>query len=146
VFVGAGAKISLLDNVDEAADNVLFLPRQPREKLCEMLNASDVTVISFIDGMLGLSVPSRMYNVMAAGVPIIASADPASELVRELKVSDSGWALGRAEAQEMADLIRSLASSTGSLEVRRKGYNARHAVMERYLSHDATALYRKALR
>jgi colanic acid biosynthesis glycosyl transferase WcaI len=146
VFVGAGAKISLLDSVDEPANNIVFLPRQPRNMLCQMLNASDVTVLSFVDGMLGLSVPSRMYNVMAAGVPIIASADPASELVRELKVSNSGWALGRAEAQEMADLIRSLTSSTGSLEVRRKGDNARHAVMERYLSHHAIALYRKALR
>lgn len=146
VFVGAGAKTSLLGSANGVADNIVFLPLQPRNMLCQMLNASDVTAISFIDGMPGLSVPSRMYNIMAAGVPIIASVDPGSELVREVKTSDSGWVLGRADAQDMADLIRSLASSPGSLEVRRKGDNARHAVMDRYLSHHAIALYRKALR
>lgn len=46
----------------------------------------------------------------------------------------------------MADLTRSLASQTGYLEVRRKGDNARRAVIEPYLYLHAFALYLKALR
>jgi colanic acid biosynthesis glycosyl transferase WcaI len=111
-----------------------------------MLAASDATIISFIDGMLGLSVPSRMYNVMAAGVPIIASAHPASELARELRAADSGWVLERREAQELADLIRSMASAKGLAEAQRRGGNARAAVLDRYLAPHAIALYRAALR
>lgn len=71
MFVGAGAENSLSGGANEVADNIVFLPHQPRDMLYRMLNANDVAVITFIDGMLGLSVPSRMYNVMAAGGPII---------------------------------------------------------------------------
>jgi glycosyltransferase involved in cell wall biosynthesis len=145
LLVGAGAKTKLIDGKEEEAGNVLFLPRQPRERLGEMLAASDATVISFIDGMLGLSVPSRMYNVMAAGVPIIASAHQESELVREIKAAESGWALQHANAEELAQLLRTLASAEGRGEGRRRGANAREAVMSRYLAHHAIALYRQAM-
>ncbi|MBX9860477.1 MAG: glycosyltransferase family 4 protein [Sphingomonas sp.] len=145
LLVGAGAKSSLVDHDTETKDNVICLPRQPREVLGQMLTTSDATVISFIDGMLGLSVPSRMYNVMAAGVPIIASAHPASELARELKASESGWVLDRSDARELADLVKSLAAPTGLQEAQRRGSNARQAVLDRYLVHHAIALYRKAL-
>lgn len=145
VFVGAGAKLNLAEGFDNGVANVMFLPRQPRELLCEMLNTSDVTVISFIDGMLGLSVPSRMYNVMAAGVPIIASAHPDSELVREIRAANSGFILEKADARELADLLQSLASPAQSADVRLKGANARQAVLDRYLAHQAIDLYRQAL-
>jgi glycosyltransferase involved in cell wall biosynthesis len=144
LLVGAGS-----DQVAFGAggsDNVVFLPRQPRELLREMLAASDLTVISFIAGMLGLSVPSRMYNVMAAGVPIVASAHPASELVREVSAAESGWALERRDARELAALVLSLATPEGLAEVRRRGLNARRAVQDRYLAHHAIALYKQALR
>ena len=144
LLVGAGAKSNLVG--DGGSDNVVFLPRQPRTVLREMLAASDLTVISFIDGMLGLSVPSRMYNVMAAGVPILASAHPDSELVREVTASESGWALKRRDASELAELIRSLSTAEGLAEAQRRGRNARQAVVERYLAHHAIALYKQALR
>ena len=146
VFVAAGANIRLSGSADGVADNIVFLPHQPRNMLCRMLNANDVTAITFIDRMLGLSVPSRVYNVMVPGVPIIASAHPASELVGELKASDSSGVFGQSEVQDMADLIRSLASSTGYLEVRRNGDNAHRAIIEPNLNHHAFALYLKALR
>lgn len=146
MFVGGGAKMELVADKHAGTDNVLILPRQPRDKLCEMLNASDLTVISFIDGMLGLSVPSRMYNVMAAGVPIAASAHPKSELVREIKSADSGWVIDDADPEQLADLIRSIAAAAGSPEAQRKGHNGHRAVQDRYLAHHAIDLYRRALR
>lgn len=145
LLVGAGAKSSVVQGDTSASDIVVCLPRQPRDVLGQMLTASDATVISFIDGMLGLSVPSRMYNVMAAGVPIIASAHPASELARELKASNSGWVLERSDARELADLVRKLAAPAGLHEAQHRGRNARQAVLDRYLAHHAIQLYRQAL-
>ena len=145
LLVGSGAKANIFNQKNQAPSNVLFLPRQPREKLAEMLGASDATVISFIDGMLGLSVPSRMYNVMAAGIPIIASAHRESELVREIEAANSGWVLVNSDASELAQLVRMLASAEGRHQVLRRGSNARSAVLDRYLAPHAIALYRKAL-
>lgn len=146
LFVGAGPKAHLVDGESGASNNVIFLPRQPRNVLCQMLAASDVTIISFVDGMLGLSVPSRMYNIMAAGVPIIASAHPASELAREINAASSGWVLERSGPNELADLIRTLSSSTGLQEAKLRGRNGRQAVQERYSARHAIKSYSKALR
>lgn len=145
LLIGAGAKADLAKGEGQAGGNVVFLPRQPREVLRDMLAASDATVISFVDGMLGLSVPSRMYNIMAAGVPIIASAHPHSELVREVTAADSGWVLETSRATELADLVRSLATPAGLQEAQRRGRNARQAVLDRYLAHHAIELYKRAL-
>lgn len=145
LLVGAWAKMDLVRGKHDVAGNVLFLPRQPRERLGEMLAASDATVISFLDGMLGLSVPSRMYNVMAAGVPIIASAHPESEMARELQEAGSGWVLKRRDATELAELISTLATPSGLKEAQQRGKNARRAVLDRYLAKHAVTLYRKVL-
>jgi len=44
-----------------------------------------------MSNMAGVSVPSRMYNVMAAGKPIIAVTDPDSELALVVREEDIGW-------------------------------------------------------
>lgn len=55
------------------------------------LNAGDVALISFVANMAGISVPSRMYNQMAAGKPIIAVTDDWSELAKVVKEENIGW-------------------------------------------------------
>jgi glycosyltransferase involved in cell wall biosynthesis len=50
-----------------------------------------VSIISFNKGMTGVSVPSRLYNIMAAGKPIIAVAEPESELALVVCEEEIGW-------------------------------------------------------
>lgn len=132
-------------HLDPQSSNVILLERQPRDALREMLTSADVSFISFVDGMLGLSVPSRMYNVMAAGVPIIASADPRSELAREISSSECGWVLEFRTAEELASLITRLASEAGRDEVRKMGLNARKTALDLYQQRSAIEKYRLAL-
>ncbi|MBX9796724.1 glycosyltransferase family 4 protein [Sphingomonas sp.] len=134
LFVGYGGKTGLLSDAGNAElANVRFLPRQPREKLGQMLAASDVTVISFIDGMYGISVPSRMYNVMSAGVPIIASAEPRSALARTVAGLGAGWVLEERNAEGLAALIRSLATTDGLAQTRQRGAAGRAGVEAHYV-------------
>ena len=42
-------------------------------------------------GMAGVSVPSRLYNVLAAGKPIIAIAEAHSELAQVIEEEQVGW-------------------------------------------------------
>ena len=131
LFVGYGGKSSLVREATRGGlDNLLFLPRQPREMLGQMLGSSNATVISFVDGMYGLSVPSRMYNVMSAGVPIVAIAHPASELSLTVAEGGAGWVLEPRTGEALAALLRTLATPEGTAEAARRGAAGR-ALVER---------------
>lgn len=133
LFVGYGGKSALVQQATRAGlGNVVFLPRQPREKLGEMLSSSDATVISFVDGMYGLSVPSRMYNVMAAGVPIVAVADPRAELSLTVAEGGAGWVLEPRTSAGLAELLRRLVTPEGQAEARDRGAAGRALVERRF--------------
>ena len=71
--MGSGHKRKILDEmVKLGSRNLIVLPPRPRSEQGEFLNACDVSILSLVPGMLGLAVPSRTYNLMAAGKPIIA--------------------------------------------------------------------------
>jgi len=131
-FLLAGQGGKLRSATDELArrglHNVVLLPRQPRTRLPEMLGCSDLTVIAFVPAMRGLSVPSRMYNIMAAGVPIVALADPASELAMTVVENHAGWALRSGSAVALTELVASLAADAARVETRARGANGREAV------------------
>ena len=75
LIVGEGnAKAELVKKADDLAlPNVRFLTTQPPEVLPEMLAAADVSLVT-LDHRLGqLNVPSKTYNIMASGRPVLAS-------------------------------------------------------------------------
>jgi glycosyltransferase involved in cell wall biosynthesis len=130
-FVGSGGKARLVSQADGTV-NVEYLPRQPREMLGPMLSAADAVIISFVDRMLGVSVPSRMYNVMAAGTPIIALAHPDSELARVVAEEGCGWVLPAGDAAALASLMQEIATPEGQAEARRRGLLGRRAAIDKY--------------
>ncbi len=107
LFIGTGAKRMWLERtvVDYKLKNVTLLPPQPKSDLCDTLNACDVAIISFIPGMSGLSVPSRMYNILAAGKPIIAVTDPDSELAMLILEENIGWIVAPNNPDELVATI-----------------------------------------
>lgn len=140
-FIGYGGKAAQI----EASSNVHILPRQPREVLGEMLSSADVIVIAFVPGMTGLSVPSRMYNVMAAGTAIIAMAEPESELALVVVESDCGWVIAPNDDAALTRLILELATPDGRAKVHDKGVAARRAACERYRLHHVLNSYQDLL-
>jgi glycosyltransferase involved in cell wall biosynthesis len=134
VFAGYGGKTDLISQAVASGElpNVRLLPRQPRELLGPMLASATATIISFVDEMKGLSVPSRMYNVLAAGTPIIAIADPDAELSLAVVEEKAGWVLPTGDAGALLDLVTRLASPLGAEEATRLGANGRAAVEARY--------------
>jgi glycosyltransferase involved in cell wall biosynthesis len=134
MFIGYGAGTDLVRTALLWGDlaQVDFLPRQSREMLGPMLASATAVVIAFNDKMLGLSVPSRMYNVMAARTPIIAMADTASELAMTVEEGDCGWVLPQGDGAQLASLARWLTSKEGQAERDRKAGNARALATERF--------------
>ena len=60
-----------------------FLPYQPREVLSESLSAADLHFVGLARGLAGYVVPSRMYGILAAGRPVLVSAEDESETARD---------------------------------------------------------------
>lgn len=130
LFAGFGGKLKLVeaDVANGVKRNVSVLPRQDRTKLNELLNAADAAVIGFVPGMVGLSVPSRMYNLMAAGKPIIALAEPEHELSQVIAETGCGWRIDPDDAAGLADLLDRV-TSAALLE---RGERARETALRRF--------------
>lgn len=108
LLIGSGAKREWVETHVRhlKLSNVTILPPQPRQQLQEVLNGCDVAIISFISGMAGVSVPSRMYNVLAAGKPILAVAESESELAMVVREENVGWVVPPNHSDEIAAVIR----------------------------------------
>ena len=141
VLSGTGAKRSWLEAAvkKEGLSNVTSLPSQPRAELNNLLNACDVAIISFIPGMAGVSVPSRMYNVLAAGKPIIAVADATSELALVIKEEGIGWVVPPDQPDLLVETIETAWKQRTSLAS--MGKKARSAAESKYALHSIIAKY-----
>jgi colanic acid biosynthesis glycosyl transferase WcaI len=92
LFIGSGPKRKLLERmVSRGSKNITLLPPRPRSEQNEFLNACDIAILSLVPGMLGLAVPSRTYNLMAAGKPIIALVSERSEVAMIVREQEIGW-------------------------------------------------------
>jgi glycosyltransferase involved in cell wall biosynthesis len=141
LFIGSGARRAWIeDTADrEGLDNVRVLPSRPRSDQPTFLNASDVAIISFAPGMAGVSVPSRMYNVLAAGKPIIAVADEESELARVVREADVGWVVRPGDAEGVARAVLEAHGDRGRLH--EMGRRAERAAATRFSLSSAVDAY-----
>lgn len=80
-FIGEGTvKEKLIHYVDENdLTNVKFIPYQSKEDLIYSLNAGDIHWVVNAKGIKGVSVPSKLYGVMAAGKTVLGVLEEGSE-------------------------------------------------------------------
>ena len=92
VFIGGGGKLAKIKKMvrDYGLKNIIFLPYQPRESLKYSLCSSHVSLVSLEKGAEGLSVPSKLYGIMASGRPIIAIVPENTEVALTLKEYNCG--------------------------------------------------------
>jgi len=140
MVLGSGAKRAWVEAyvAREALRNVTVDSIRSREDQQDFLNACDVSIISFAPGMAGVSVPSRMYNSMAAGKPLIAVADAESELARVVTEERIGVVVQPGNVDQLVATIQRMRADPVALD--EMGTRARAAVVARYtLSHAISA-------
>jgi colanic acid biosynthesis glycosyl transferase WcaI len=95
VFVinGGGSTRPGLEQLASGLDNLVFVDLQPVERLPEVLAAGDIHVIALRAGLGRSSVPSKLYSILAAGRPVLASVDSGTEVVRVVESVDAGIAV-----------------------------------------------------
>lgn len=75
-------------------NNVFFHGPYFRSQQNEVLSACHIAIVTLQDGMYGLGVPSKTYNILASGRPVLFLGPQNSEidlLVKEKKIGYCGW-------------------------------------------------------
>ncbi|WP_418223285.1 glycosyltransferase family 4 protein [Clostridium isatidis] len=80
-FIGDGTKKQDLESYanENKLKNVKFIPYQEKKDLIYSLNAGDIHWVVNAKGIKGISVPSKIYGVMAVGKPVLGVLERGSE-------------------------------------------------------------------
>lgn len=91
VFVGEGAEKDKLKQIvrEEELPNVQFIDAQPKERIPDFYNSSDLCLIPLKNiELFKTFIPSKMFEIMACGVPIVASLEgEAAQILEESKAA-----------------------------------------------------------
>lgn len=144
VIVGDGTRRDWLAGqlAAQPRPNVTLLPYQPRSLVPHIYASSHLCLVPLKRGTAQETFPSKIYTIMAAGRPVIASADPDSELAWVVEAANCGWAVPPDEAAALAQAVRHAYQDQSTL--RQKGQNGRHYVTAHH-SRRAVALQYHAL-
>ena len=113
-FYGTGAMEETLKGMGRP--NVFFHGPYFRAQQKEVLGACHIAVVTLSEGMYGLGVPSKAYNILASGRPILYFGPAEGEialLIREHRVGYIGWPekWDREELKAMGSRARALAET-----------------------------------
>ncbi|MDY2630719.1 glycosyltransferase family 4 protein [Clostridium sp.] len=91
-FIGDGAVKKEMEEYAEnkCLHNVKFIPYQKKEDLIYSLNAADIHIVNNAKGIKGVSVPSKIYGVMATGKSVLGILEEGSEARLLIEESNCG--------------------------------------------------------
>lgn len=134
-FVGGGKKKEQVERFvrDERLESTcLIAPYQPRERLDELLSAADAHLVSLLEGVEGIMVPSKLFGILAAGRPAIFIGDDRSEISRVIVENECGASVRQGDVDSLVEIIRGYADDPAACD--RAGERARKSMIE---EHDA---------
>jgi colanic acid biosynthesis glycosyl transferase WcaI len=105
--------------------NVSLVGRVADENLEAFLSAADVWLIPYRKNVAGISVPSRFYNLLAVGRPVLIVSEPDAEAALTVTEHDVGWVVAPGDADELARTIRLASLSEDPLRGERAAALAR---------------------
>ncbi len=127
---GVGWKALCEHHAAAPLTNATIIDRVPYEDLSHLLSSADAWIIPYKAGMDGVSVPSRLYNLLALGKPIFTLAGPDADHSRVITDENLGWVVAPGDVQGLVAAIQSAASDMP--DVVTKGARAREVVARDY--------------
>ena len=146
LFIGAGVKKPWVAEqvAQRGLTNVTVLDYMPRAEQIVFLNACDAGLIALIKGMKGTAMPSRTYNIMAAGKPVIALTEEGSELALVIEEDSIGVYVQPHEPDALTAAVREMMGNPR--ERAAMGKRARAAALAKYSLKQAIRSYAEALK
>ena len=112
IAIGEGEKNQFINAMalTKELENFVLLPLQEASVLPLSLSAADVGVVTIDPEAGNLSIPSKTFNLMSVGVPLLCIADTGSELSRMVNNYNIGKCFLKTDIDQMASYIRLLKS------------------------------------
>jgi glycosyltransferase involved in cell wall biosynthesis len=91
-LIGGGAQKKRIEKTikEKKLENVLILPWQPEDQLKYTFSSADIGLVTLSEGIESVSIPSKTFSYLSAGVPVIAIANKVSELTKILQEKECG--------------------------------------------------------
>jgi len=145
VIVGDGLKLADLRARAESLSlgNVVFLPFQPYPDLPRLLASADGLLVPLDKDKSHLSVPSKLYNFLAAGRPILGLATESSEVYQIIRDADCGLGVPPDDPVQIAAAVRELKNDPDRRA--RMAANGRRLAEETYSRRSVIAAFEKLM-
>lgn len=115
VFVGEGAMKDSVQAAARGCNNIRFMPFRPASELPCVMAAGDLHVVTVKRGLEGVVVPSKVYNILAAGRPLLAVATERTEVARFAARDGCGLAADPDDPCAVAAAVRGVLTDTEKL-------------------------------
>jgi glycosyltransferase involved in cell wall biosynthesis len=121
---GEGVGWAKLNEMQAASSlpNVTLIERVPASELDSFLSAGNIWIVPYRKNNTGVSVPSRIYNLLAIGRPIIMCSEPDAEAAILMREENIGWVTPPEDPEALAQVISAAASAVA--ETSDKGHRA----------------------
>ena len=138
-FIGEGSVLEELKEYQQKhqLENVVFIPYQEKKDLIYSLNAGDVHFVMNAKGIKGVSVPSKLYGVMAAGKPVLGILEEGAEARLIVEEAECGRVVSPEDYEAIRNLILEFIQKRNSEELACMGEKGRNYLV-RHLTKDVS--------
>ncbi|MBL4936340.1 glycosyltransferase family 4 protein [Clostridium sp. YIM B02515] len=145
-FIGDGTlKQTLVNYVKENhIANIRFIPYQDKNDLIYSLNAADIHIVTNAKGIKGISVPSKIYGVMASGKPVLGILENDSEARNIIEEANCGICCEPGDYKAIYETINYFINSDIN-EIKEVGNNGRKLIESNYNKSNSIHKYRKLI-
>ena len=119
LIIGRGLKVPQVIKLIEENQlhNCMVLPFQPDNVIRYSIAAADISVVLIEDKIADVSIPSKVYNIMAVGSGVLSISPHSSELSKLILKYQCGANFQKEEISKMADYILKVKSDSILMEL-----------------------------
>lgn len=144
-FVGAGAVEKQMKEYVRInkLSNIVFIPYVTGNDLLYAMNSADVHIINNARGIKGVSVPSKLYGVMAVNKPVLGILEPESEAWSVIEETGIGVLCETGDYEAIENRIRYIIDNKA--RIKDLGGRGRELLICKYSKNDSIMKYKEAL-
>jgi colanic acid biosynthesis glycosyl transferase WcaI len=116
VINGEGAARPSVDAWAETMANVTVADFVARDEVSEMLGAADLQLVLLKRGLARSSTPSKLYGILAAGRPVLASIDEGSEVAVTVDRAGAGMSVPPDDEPAFLEALATMLADPAALE------------------------------
>jgi hypothetical protein len=119
LIIGRGEKVKSIQELITKYNltNCLLLPFQPDDELNSSLAAANIGIVLLDDKTAHVSIPSKIYNLQAVGVPMLGIASLDSELNNHIVRFNNGKCFSKANKKGIVEFILNMKNNKNELQI-----------------------------